>query len=124
MNRAPGFLVVAAVSVWTLSAFAVIDANAADLIWVHQLRGQEGEGTGVTPGAGEGTLEWEDDQWRALLEGAGHNIIAHEAYDDLDFEPQDIETLNSADLVIFSRDTNSGDYNDFTAGKCAGRGQL
>ena len=48
----------------------------------------------------------------ALIEDAGHNIIAHEAFDDLDLAPNDIQTLNSADLVIFSRDTNSGDYNE------------
>ena len=96
------------------SAFALMGSGiyAADVIWVHQTRGQEGDGTGVTPDAGQGTLEWEDDQWRVLLEGAGHNILAHAPYDDLDFEPDDIDVLNSADLVIFSRDTNSGDYNE------------
>ena len=52
-------------------------ATAVDIVWVHQMRGQEGEGTGTVPGAGEGTLEWEDDQWRVLLEGAGHYPGGH-----------------------------------------------
>ena len=87
-------------------------ANAADIVWVHQNRGQEGEGTGDTPAAGEGSLAWEDDQWRALLEGAGHNIIAHDRFDDLDIAPEGLDILNSGDIVIFSRDSNSGDYNE------------
>ena len=87
-------------------------AVGADIVWVHQMRGQEGEGSGVTPDAGAGTLEWEDDLWRALLEDAGHNIIAHDRFDDLTSNPEEIDILNSGDIVIFSRDTNSGDYND------------
>ena len=106
MNRVLMSLVVVAL-------FMTADVDGADVVWVHQMRGQEGDGTGVTPDAGEGTLAWEDDQWRALLEDAGHNIIAHDRFDELDLEPEGIETLNSADLVIFSRDTNSGDYNEF-----------
>jgi hypothetical protein len=85
---------------------------AADIVWVHQLRGQEDEGTGTIPNAGEGTLAWEDDQWRALLEGAGHTIVAHDRFDDFELDDSSLAVLNDADLVIFSRDTNSGDYND------------
>jgi hypothetical protein len=92
---------------WNVVASA---GQGADIVWVHQLRGQEGEGTGTTPNAGEGTLAWEDDLWRALLEDAGHNIVTHEPFDDLDVQPGGLDVLNSADLVIFSRDTNSGDY--------------
>ncbi|MCA9217459.1 MAG: PEP-CTERM sorting domain-containing protein [Planctomycetales bacterium] len=96
----------------TLSAaflFAIANfASAADIVWVHQMRGQDGEGTGAVPDAGQGTLAWEDDQWRALLEGAGHTIIDHDRYD----QPGGLDVLNSADIVLFSRDTNSGDYND------------
>jgi hypothetical protein len=87
-------------------------AQAANIVFVHQLRGQEGEGTGTTPNAGEGTLAWEDDQWRALLEDNGHTIVAHEPFDNLDLDPGGLDVLNSADLVLYSRDTNSGDYDD------------
>src|SRR5690606_12960780 len=31
-------------------------------------------------------------------------------FDNLDVQPAGLDVLNSADLVIFSRDTNSGDY--------------
>ena len=77
----------------------------ADIVWVHQNRG------------GGGSLAWEDDQWRALIEGQGHSIVSHEPYDNLeelsldDYDAQ-IAEFNEADLVIFSRDSNSGDYND------------
>jgi hypothetical protein len=56
-------------------------------------------------------LEWEDDLWRALLEDAGHTIVAHDMFDNLDLNPDGLDVLNAADLVIVSRDTNSGDYN-------------
>lgn len=91
----------------------VATGDAARIVWVGQMRGQEGEGTGVTPDAGAGTLAWEDDPWRELLVGAGHNIIANGRFDDLENDRSGLEILNSADLVIFSRDTNSGDYNSF-----------
>lgn len=82
------------------SLFGTFNAFAADVVYVHQNRG------------GGGTLDWEDDQWRALIEGAGHTILAHEPFDDLDAAPEDLDILNSADVVIFSRDSNSGDYNE------------
>ncbi len=87
-------------------------AHSANIVYVHQLRGQDGEGTGTVPNAGEGTLAWEDDLWRALLEDAGHTIIDHAPFDTMELDESGLDTLNSADLVIFSRDTNSGDYND------------
>lgn len=89
--------------------------HSADIIWVHQMRGG-GDGENGT-GRGAGTLTWEDDQWRNLIEGQGHNIIAHDFYDDLetlsiaDYDAA-IAEFEAADLVMFSRDSNSGDYND------------
>ena len=78
---------------------------AADIIWVHEGRG------------GGGMLAWEDDQWRALIEGQGHSILRNEAFNDigaLSLEEFDmrVSDFNEADLVIFSRDTASGGYND------------
>jgi hypothetical protein len=83
-------------------------AIAADIIYVHQMRGGGG---GTAPGPGGGSLEWEDDQWRALLESNGHTIVAHDFFDDLDVDETKLDQLNAADLVIFSRDSASGDYN-------------
>lgn len=89
--------------------------QAADIIWVHQMRGG---GDGVAgPDAGAGSLSWEDDQWRALIEGQGHTITKHAAFDDLETLSLDdfdgvVAELEAADLVVMSRDSNSGDYND------------
>lgn len=90
-------------------------SQGADIIWVGQGRGG-GDGEN-NPGPGEGSLSWEDDLWRQLIEGQGHNIVAHAAYDDLEntsFDEYDaqIAEFNAVDLVIFSRDSSSGDYND------------
>lgn len=108
MKRLGFTLVTCGVAVLIQASFS----PAADIVYVHQNRGQAGEGTGTAPGSGQGSLEWEDDQWRVLIEGAGHNIIEHAAFEDLDVNPAGLDVLNSADLVIFSRDTNSGDYNE------------
>lgn len=97
---------------FSLFLLTTIPLSAADIVYVHETRGNGGVDTGATPNAGEGLLSWEDDQWRALLEGAGHTIIDHGAYSDLELDESGLETLNSADIVIFSRDTNSGSYND------------
>ena len=99
------------VVVMSALAWGVSRAGAADVVWVYQ---QRGGGGGTAPGAGGGGLEWEDDQWRALLEGAGHTIVAHDWFDDLDADASAVDLLNSADLVIVSRDTASGDYNTNT----------
>lgn len=90
-------------------------SRAADIIWVHEMRGG-GDGEN-NPDVGEGSLTWENDQWRDLIESQGHNIIKHAPYNDLeavsiaDYDNA-IEELEAADLVIFSRDSNSGNYAD------------
>lgn len=101
-------------SVFVLVCMAMA-SQAADIIWVHQMRGG-GDGENNTA-RGEGGLSWEDDAWRKLIEDRGHNIVEHDFYDDLEtisFDDYDaaIAKLEAADLVIFSRDSNSGDYND------------
>ena len=71
----------------------------------------------IIRGAGEGSLQWEDDLWRQLIEGQGHTIVSHAFYDDLETISEAeadarVEEFNEADLIIVSRDSNSGDYND------------
>ena len=94
---------VVAMAFLCLASSSVI--HAADIIWVHQGRG------------GGETLSWEDDLWRALIENQGHTIVSHAGYDDLETLSQEdadarVAEFNAADLVIVSRDSNSGDYND------------
>ncbi len=69
-------------TIFFFSALFIVPARSADIIWVHQMRGG-GDGVNNTA-AGDGTIAWEDDPWRQLIEGRGHNIIAHDWYDDLE----------------------------------------
>lgn len=74
--------------------------NAADIVWVHQSRGMH-------------LSAWEDDQWGEFLLDSGHQIIEHQPFDVMESlvdSTDQIELLNSGDLVIFSRDSLSGDY--------------
>ncbi len=84
--------------IFALACFG-IPVRGADIVWVHQSRGVH-------------LASWEEDEWKQLLEDAGHNIIAHAGFENIDVNLNDLETLNSGDLVIFSRDSNSGDYNN------------
>ena len=90
-----------------------IPLHGADIIWVHQMRGG-GDADPETfngPGSGEGLLTWEDDQWRNLLESNGHSIVEHAPFDLLETDDgTQLDLLNTADIVIVSRDSNSGDY--------------
>jgi hypothetical protein len=61
-----------------------------------------------------GTIIWVDEGaansfpgWQTLLEDAGHTVTNR-----TDMQTLDADSLNEADLVIVSRDTNSGDYDD------------
>jgi hypothetical protein len=76
-------------SVWILCLMPV--ANAANIIWVDE-------------GAG-GFAEWQ-----AALEPAGHTVTNMTGMGTLD--DAKIAAMNAADLVVVSRDTNSGDYNN------------
>ncbi len=87
----------AAIVIFTLVCFG-IPVNAADIVWVRQSRGNH-------------VPSWEEDEWLDLMEDAGHDVIAEGPFDAIDVNLEDLETLNSGDLVIFSRDSNSGDYN-------------
>ena len=79
-------------------SFASFTVDAADIVWVHQERGND-------------VGSWDEDLWRELIEANGHSIVAHDFFDDLEFDPGRVDELNAGDLVIFSRDSNSGDYN-------------
>jgi hypothetical protein len=64
-----------------------------------------------------GTIIWVDEGaangftgWQALLEGAGHTVTLMSDMRTLDAAK--IASLNEADLVIVSRDTDSGSYDD------------
>ena len=78
------------VIVWCLCCLSV--ANAANIIWVD-----EGAANSF-PG------------WQELLERDGHTVTQMTGMGDLD--PGKIDAMNAADLVIVSRDTNSGSYDD------------
>ena len=67
-------------------------AGAVDVLWVHEDHG---------PGFDVG--------WKDLLAANGHNV-ENRIFVDLDQAA--IDEMNSAPLVIFSRDTNSGEYDD------------
>lgn len=73
--------------------------QAADIIWV----------TGNTDAASEPSPD--DSGWTDLLAAAGHNV---ERWDirTLDTDDFALDAMEAADLVIFSRDSNSGDYNN------------
>ena len=97
---------------WTLACGV---AFSADIVWVHEMRGggDADPDTFNGPDVGQGQLLWEDDQWRELLESNGHTIVAHDWFNELENDSgQQLNELNAADLVIVSRDTNSGNYDD------------
>lgn len=52
----------------------------------------------------------DDSGWTDLLEINGFNVVRRDIR-DLDVNPAALDELNAADLVIVSRDTNSGNYN-------------
>ncbi|MHC4520100.1 MAG: hypothetical protein ACYTAS_16030, partial [Planctomycetota bacterium] len=63
-----------------------------------------------------GNIIWVDEgaggfaEWEAVLAGAGHTVTSMTGMNELD--QAKIDTMNAADLVIVSRDTNSGGYDD------------
>ncbi len=69
-----------------------IQAHAVDITWIHEDHG---------PGF--------DAEWKDFLADQGHNVENR-----LIFEMNDVlaEELSRSQLIIFSRDTNSGNYDD------------
>ena len=85
-----------------LSVLALIlcistSSRAANIVWVSEALDETGDGI-------------QDDQdWVDLLTSLGHEVYTNPgAWADLDAE--EIELMNNADLVIFSRASNSGGY--------------
>lgn len=80
-------------------------ANAANIIWVSDFYDDKGDGA-------------PDDQgWVALLEAQGHTVdytMGASAGDGYwrELDDSKIAALNAADLIIISRNSSSGDYDD------------
>ena len=86
-----------AIVIFTLACFG-IPVSGADIVWVRQSRGNH-------------VASWEEDEWLQLMQDADHDVTVEGPFDAIDINFEDLEALNSGDLVIFSRDSNSGDYN-------------
>jgi hypothetical protein len=71
------------------------------VIWVSSTRDYDLDGV-------------QDDQgWIDLLEAEGYNVdVRLDYWNELDLEPNKVDELNAADLVIISRSTSSGDHDD------------
>ena len=75
--------------------------KAANIVWVSEA------GDEPIDGQGDGILD--DQMWMDILASYGHNVYSNPGtWTELD--PNEIELLNNADLVIFSRNSNSGGY--------------
>ena len=82
-----------------LSLVLVPAAQAADIVLVNQTYDTDGDGVQDD----QGLIDW--------LVAEGHNVdVQPDIWVDLD--PNEIALLDAADLVIMSRSTNSGDYDE------------
>lgn len=72
-------------------------AQAGNIVWVTEPKGPDGM--------------W-DKGWTDLLEADGHTVLRRDDMTELD--QAKIDEMNAADLVIISRSTNSGNYDDGT----------
>ncbi|MBW7992109.1 MAG: hypothetical protein FVQ84_19135 [Planctomycetes bacterium] len=73
-------------------------AGGANIIWVSGFFDDNGDGAP------------DDQEWVDLLEAAGHTVDYNPGW--LELDDAQVATLNAADLVIVSRNSNSGDYDD------------
>ncbi len=78
-------------------------AGAANIVWIT-------ENTDAANPPSPDDVGWTD-----LLTANGHTVVRRDVR-DLDVNPGGVTDLNAADLVIVSRDTNSGNYNNGGAG--------
>ncbi|MBN2181172.1 MAG: hypothetical protein JW715_04600 [Sedimentisphaerales bacterium] len=79
----------------------ISSVDAADIVWVSEA------GDEPVDGQGDGILD--DQTWIDLITAYGHNVYSNPGtWTELD--PNQIELLNNADLVIFSRNSNSSGY--------------
>jgi len=78
-----------------------VEPAGANIIWVTTTRDVDADGV-------------QDDQgFIDLLTAEGHNLdVRLDYWNELDLEPNKVDELNAADLVIVSRSTSSGDHDD------------
>ncbi|MBW7992488.1 MAG: hypothetical protein FVQ84_21075 [Planctomycetes bacterium] len=82
-----------------LLAFCMVSSvQAANIIWVSGFFDDNGDG------------EPDDQAWVDMLEARGYTVDYTPGWEDLDDDK--IAALNAADLIIVSRCSNSGDYDD------------
>ncbi|MCP4610463.1 MAG: hypothetical protein GY845_17280 [Planctomycetes bacterium] len=82
-----------------LLAFCMVSpVQAANIIWVSGFFDDNGDG------------EPDDQAWVDMLEALGYTVDYTPGWEDLDDDK--IAALNAADLIIVSRCSNSGDYDD------------
>ncbi|MHC4228377.1 MAG: hypothetical protein ACYSW0_13210, partial [Planctomycetota bacterium] len=87
-------------SVLALAFCLVSSSYAATIIWVS-------DNKNPTDGAAA------DQGWVDLLEANGYTVdLSFRNAEGRDLNDAKIAALNAADLIIVSRDTNSGDYDD------------
>ena len=117
---------------WTipLDKFKGVDATSAAMLYVGVGDGTPG-GTGsitvddinVVKPTGGANIVWvsgfyddngdgapDDQEWVDILTAAGHTVDYNPGW--LELDDAQVATLNAADLVIVSRNSNSGDYDD------------
>ncbi|UCG48850.1 MAG: hypothetical protein JSU94_03530, partial [Phycisphaerales bacterium] len=82
--------------------FATASVRAATIIWVSDNKDPQG---GVP----------RDQEWVDLLTSQGYTVdLSFRNAEGRSLDAAEIAALNAADLIIVSRDTNSGDYDDGT----------
>jgi hypothetical protein len=86
---------------FTLAFCLISSVNAANIVWISEIMDE------TVDGVQDGIQD--DQQWVDILESYGHNVYTNPGgWADLD--PNEIELMNNADLVIFGRSSNSGGY--------------
>ncbi|MFP6898992.1 MAG: hypothetical protein VCA38_20565 [Roseibacillus sp.] len=102
MNSTRQVLLTIAAAAIPLASFTT-GAGAANIVWIT-------ENTDAANPPSPDDVGWTD-----LLTANGHAVVRRDVR-DLDVNPGAVTDLNAADLVIVSRDTNSGNYNNGGAG--------
>jgi hypothetical protein len=107
-------------SVLSVVLCLTLPANAGlQIIWVSDAFTPAGDAAGggaVDPALVDSDTPWDQD-WVDLLEAAGHTVDYQKGASPGDgyyrtLDEDKIAAMNAADLVIVSRDTRSGDYNN------------
>jgi len=95
--------------------FAVVPAAVARLIiWPsdgHTPAGQFADGKNIHPDLQDVNVPW-DQPWVDLLEAQGYTVQREDRTLEGELSQEVVDMLNAADLVILSRDADSGKYNN------------